>query len=189
MSDVMRDVMRDVDTADLAPVKSRVAWGAIFAGSLVAIALFFVLGSLSAAINISIYEDTEAQLPAWAFALSVVSMFVGGWTTARLTAGESMGEATFYGIVLWSFTALLLLYLAMNGILIFGSGTVLGQTGYEDLLLPVSRRAAWWGFAGVALSLAATIGGTLAGTPFASFGGRKKERLSRMIAEGHPYEA
>lgn len=164
-------------TTEFAPktpaVKSRVAWGAIFAGSLVAVGLFFVLGSFSAAVNLSIYDDRQSQIPAWAFALSVVSMFVGGWTTARLSAGESTAEAMFYGVILWSFTALLLLYLAMNGILIFGSGTVLGQAGYQDLLIPMTKSAAWWGFSGVVLSLIASVGGAACGAPGMKFARRR----------------
>ena len=171
-------------------VKSRVAWGAIFAGSLVAVALFFVLGSFSAAVNLSIYDDANLKIPAWAFALSVVSMFVGGWTASRLSAGESPGEAMLYGICLWSFTALLLLYLAMNGILIFGSGTVLGQAGYEDLLIPMTRSAAWWGFAGVVLSLGASIAGALVGAPelHLRWPGRRErqERPAGLASEGLP---
>ncbi len=147
----------------LGTVKSRVAWGAIFAGALVAIALFFVLGSFTAALNLSLYEEQPVGIPTWAFALSIVCMFVGGWTTARLAAGESRSEVVFYGIILWSFTALVMLYLAMNGILIFGSSTVLGQSSYEDLLIPMSKSAAWWGFAGVTLSLAGSIAGSMAG--------------------------
>jgi hypothetical protein len=180
-NDVSTTIIKERGFADrgLAAVKSRVAWGAIFAGALVAVALFFVLGSFSAAINLSIYDDHQSQIPAWAFALSVVSMFVGGWTTARLTAGETPAEAMFYGVVLWSFTALLLLYLAMNGILIFGSGTVLGQAGYQDLLIPMTKSAAWWGFAGVTLSLLASIGGAVAGAPGVQ-ATRRKRRAMRL---------
>lgn len=164
------------DLVKVQAVKSRVAWGAIFAGALVAVALFFVLGSFSAAINFSLYDEEHMRIPMWAFAFSIVAMFVGGWTTAKLSAGESPGEALFYGIILWSFTALLLLYLAMNGILIFGTSTVLGQAGYQDLLIPVTKNAAWWGFAGVVLSMTASMLGALAGAP-----GVKMPRRRRII--------
>lgn len=172
-------------------VKSRVAWGAIFAGALVAIALFFLLGSFSAALNLSMQADggnaPAGELPASAFALSVVAMFVGGWTTAQLAAGESPGEAVFYGIILWSFTALVLLYLAMNGILIFGTTTVLGQAGAaDDILLPVTRRAAWWGFAGVMLSLIASIGGALAGMPGFGLKHRWRQVRARRVRTVSP---
>jgi hypothetical protein len=158
-------------------VQSRVAWGAIFAGALVALALFLVLGSLWAAIDLSHADHEELVNPFFVAILSLSAMFFGGWTTARLCAGESTGEALFYGIILWSVTALAVLWLAINGIMVLGSATLLGQAGAGDAF-PVSRTAAWWGFIGVVLSLIATLAGVLAGFT-RHRGAARRARLTR----------
>ena len=153
---------------DVRSVRSRVAWGAIFAGSLMALALFLILGSLWAAVELSMAERTDRAIdaaPMGVAILSLAAMFVGGWTTSRLSAGgkapaKPCSSASSSGTI----TALLLLGLAINGILILGSATLLGQAGGGDTL-PISRSAAWWGTAGVLMSLVATLAGVLAGFP------------------------
>jgi len=122
----------------------------------------------------------------------IASLFVGGFVVSRITAGEDKTEALTYGIVLWGFLFALTTALAttgtnlgLNALNVFSgnsgaraavpnlddlSGKVDRPTlteirrRYEDATPEISARAAaWWGFAGIILSMAAAIGGSIAG--------------------------
>jgi len=93
---------------DVAGVRSRVSWGAVLGGAAVALACLIVLTMFFAAIGVSLGEaDVRSDVlnvgaTIAAIVTVILSMFVGGWATSQLTAGETMGEATLYGIVTWA---------------------------------------------------------------------------------------
>lgn len=120
----------------------------------------------------------------------IASLFVGGFVVSRITAGEDKTEALTYGIVLWGFLFALTTALAttgtnlgLNALNVFSgnSSTRAAVPNLDDLGLSdrqtteVQKRfseaapsvspqaAAWWGFAGIILSMAAAIGGSVAG--------------------------
>lgn len=163
-------------------IQSRVAWGAIIAGTAVAIALFLVLGPLFVAIDLSIDGDTG--IVKVASLLSIVCMFVGAWVAAHLAKGETTGEAFLYGVIQWTVTAVVLLYFAMNGVIMSGAMTLLGQVGEDVATFPDGVAAAWWSFGGAALSLIASIVGATIGGPW--LGAR---RAARPEVVGSPREA
>ena len=164
-------------------VQSRVAWGAILAGAAVAIALFMVLGPLFVAIDLSIDGDTGVAKVV--SILSIVCMFIGAWVASHLSKGETTGEAFLYGIVQWTVTALVLLYFAMNGVIMSGSMTLLGQVGEDVSPFTSGMAAAWWSFAGAALSLSASIIGALIGGPLLSARRSTKVKVRVTTREAH----
>lgn len=92
---------------DLIGVKSRVSWGAIIAGAVIAVACYIALTLLLAAIGVSM---TDAGVRANSVAVGVLvamivtmalSLFVGGWVAAQLTVGENRQEAALYGLLTW----------------------------------------------------------------------------------------
>jgi hypothetical protein len=93
---------------DMFAVKSRVSWGAIVAGAVIAMACYMVLTLLFAAIGVSLTETNirENALGAGvivAMVLSLIfSLFLGGWVAAQLTAGENHREAAIYGLLTWA---------------------------------------------------------------------------------------
>jgi len=117
------------------------------------------------------------------------AMFLGGLVVSRLTAGEDKTEAVTYGVVLWGtlfvFLALLTATGANTGINAlavrnearptlskdFFEGMKLSEeqtTAIRDKLNEGAPRfdaatAAWWSFAGMLLSLGASIGGAITG--------------------------
>lgn len=106
MADTAAAEPRDL-APDLLGVKSRVSWGAIIAGAVIALACYIALTLLLAAIGVSL---TEAGVRANAVGVGVlvamivtvvVSLFVGGWVAAQLTAGENRQEAALYGLLTW----------------------------------------------------------------------------------------
>lgn len=101
---------------DIWPVHSRVSWGAILAGGVVALALSFLLSLLGSALGLSVTDRVRPDqlgtgAAAWAIAAILISLFVGGWVAARCTVGEDKGEAVLSGVIVWAVVTSMLLWL------------------------------------------------------------------------------
>jgi hypothetical protein len=171
-----------VRAEDILPVRSRVSWGALLSGAMVAVAVLVLLSVLGAATELTAYNrSTTRQLEVggaiWAVVSTLIALFVGGYVTSQLAVGESRTEAAIYGVILWGVLFTMLVAFAT-------SGTQLGVSAMWGLHDPapgaapqvpsprnidtpqVDRdtvRAAWFSFIGVALSMLASIAGALAG--------------------------
>jgi hypothetical protein len=91
---------------DVLPVRSRISWGAIFAGAMVALAVYVVLGLLGLAVGFSVSGSARGEQPSvgagiWAVVCTLLALFVGGAVCSQFTAGENRLEAAMYGLVLW----------------------------------------------------------------------------------------
>lgn len=107
--------------ADVHSVHSRINWGAIFAGAVVAMSVFLLLTTLGAAIGLSVNQpgaddalSTGAAI--WSVAVTLLSLALGGWIATQCTAGENRWEAAIYGIILWGVVFAVLLFLAASGV-------------------------------------------------------------------------
>jgi hypothetical protein len=110
-----------VRVEDLAPVRSRVSWGAIFAGATVALALYFLLTLLGGAIGLSIGgrvrpETVGTGAAFWAILTTMLALFVGGYVTSQCSVGENRFEAVLYGVILWGVLFAMLMWLMANGV-------------------------------------------------------------------------
>jgi hypothetical protein len=110
----MVDTTAEVRAEDLFPVRSRVSWGAIFAGAVVALALYVLLSLLGAALGLSVSDQLRSdQLGSgaaiWAILTTLLALFIGGIVCSQCTAGENKFEAIMYGVIVWGvlFTSLL----------------------------------------------------------------------------------
>jgi len=110
----MADVTTTPKATDLLSVKSRVSWGAIAAGAMIALAIYLVLTLLGTALSLEVAvrgRNVDLQMGAGIYSIVtlLVAMFFGGWATSRLAVGESKLEAVLYGIILWGvlFTGLI----------------------------------------------------------------------------------
>jgi hypothetical protein len=117
----------------LVSVQTRVSWGALLAGAVVAIAGYSLLTMLGIAVGFTLSDQYDAEqlgtgAAVWTFASLLISMFFGGWVATRCTAGELRTEAVLYGIVVWGITSTLLIPLTAAGVGL-GSGTVLADRG------------------------------------------------------------
>jgi hypothetical protein len=106
---------------DLLPVRSRVSWGAIFAGAVMALAVYLILTLLGAAIGFTVSdrvrpENLQTGAAIWAILTTVIALFVGGWVTTQLTVGENKTEAIMHGIITWGVVLAMLLWLMASGI-------------------------------------------------------------------------
>jgi len=107
--------------ADLLAVRSRVSWGAIAAGAMIAFSIYVVLTMLGVALGIEVaVRGTSTHLGAGTAIYSILTlllaMFFGGWATSRLAVGESKLEAILYGLILWGTLFLGLFWLVSAGI-------------------------------------------------------------------------
>ena len=113
----MADATTTPKAIDLLSVKSRVSWGAIAAGAMIALAIYLILTLLGTALSLEVaVRGRNIDLQMGAAIYSIVSlllaMFFGGWATSRLAVGESKLEAVLYGIILWGvlFTGLIWMF-------------------------------------------------------------------------------
>lgn len=115
--------MNELSMSDLTAVRSRVSWGAIVAGAVVAFAVYFMLGVLGVAVGLSVAQANAANdqtlgtgAVIWSVASMLISLFIGGYVTTQCTAGESRGEAVIYGVLLWGLLFTLLLHTVSGGL-------------------------------------------------------------------------
>lgn len=115
---------------DVAGVSTRICWGAILAGAVVATASYLTLTLFAAAIGLSltgagVRDGTAAAVSVVAALISIAaSLYVGGWVSTRLTVGENRAEAILHGLL--TYATVTALSLAMVGVGV--------RTGYNALL-------------------------------------------------------
>lgn len=200
--------MSTVQPQDLLAVRSRVSWGAIFAGAVTALAVYLLLSTLGVAIGFSVSDRaTDQQLGIGAAVLAIfstlVSLFVGGYVASQCSVGENKQEAMIYGVIVWGVVFAMLLWLMAGGVRVGfnavvglastpAANTVVNRMSDEDLRnagfsqdeinasrakfeqlqtrmheaasSPATTYAAWWTFAGLLLSMLASVAGALAGS-------------------------
>jgi len=110
-----------VRAEDLLPVGSRVSWAAVFAGSVIALALYFLMTLVGSAIGLSVHDrvrpfNVGTAAAIWAVLSMVVALFVGGYITSQLTVGENKTEAAIHGVIMWGVLFGMLLWLMASGV-------------------------------------------------------------------------
>jgi hypothetical protein len=90
------------------PMFRRVSWGAIFAGTFVALALSALLWLLGAAVGLAAFDPRTAPGEGWAWGIgiwgivvAIVSLFCGGLVAAWLAAFPKWMDAMLHGLVVW----------------------------------------------------------------------------------------
>jgi len=110
-----------VQAEDVIPVRSRISWQAIVAGSVLALALYFLLTLLGAAVGLSIHDrvgDRSLAIGAvvWAIVITAGCMFLGGFVASQLTTGENKMEGALYGMLVWAAVFGMLMWLMATGV-------------------------------------------------------------------------
>ncbi|MEX2121758.1 MAG: hypothetical protein WD847_19395 [Pirellulales bacterium] len=106
---------------DLVPVRSRLSWGAIIAGAVLALAVYLVLTLLGGAIGLTISDNVRTDSlktggAIWAILATAIALFVGGWVTTQCTVGENKAEAVVHGVIMWGVVLAMLLWLTATGV-------------------------------------------------------------------------
>ncbi len=108
-------------TADRPGVLSRVNWGAVFAGLVLATALQVVLTVLGAAIGLTALDGADSGKAfgvgagIWALLVPLVTLFVGGMTAGRLANVRERADGFIHGALVWGLSLLLATYLLGTG--------------------------------------------------------------------------
>jgi hypothetical protein len=109
-----------VQAEDVIPVRSRISWAAIVAGSLLALAVFFLLNLLGSAIGLSVHDNVNGRNLAigavvWAVLVTAGALFLGGFVASQMTTGENKVEGVLYGLLVWALSFGLLMFTAAQG--------------------------------------------------------------------------
>jgi hypothetical protein len=136
----------DVRVEDLVGLRSRVSWPAIFAGAVLALAIFFVLSLLGASIGLTVYDDVNSRTinmgaAAWAIISLLAALFLGGWFVSQATVGENKCEAAVHGLLMWGVFFALTLGLTAMGIRagfnsLVGAAVIAETAGVTDSAAP-----------------------------------------------------
>jgi hypothetical protein len=110
---------------------NRVAWGAIFAGVVVALVVQVLLTMLGAGIGMATLDPASADNPApstfsitaavWWIVSGIIAAFAGGYIAARMSGRTVPTTGAFHGLTTWAFTTLVVLYLLTTT-----AGTLIG---------------------------------------------------------------
>jgi hypothetical protein len=115
-----------VDDARLVKTPTRISWGAIFAGVVLAIAIQLVLGILGTGIGLSLVNPVEGTTPgATGFGIgaglywivtTVIALGAGAYAAARVAGVHDRFDGLVHGLVVWGVTLILTLYLLTSAV-------------------------------------------------------------------------
>lgn len=104
----------------------RVHWGAIIAGLVVAISSQLLLSAIGAALGFGNIADSGAprtdsgdvaqSFGIWTIISLFVSLFIGGWITARSFGSVNRSTAALNGAILWATTLAISAWLLASGV-------------------------------------------------------------------------
>lgn len=132
----MADRIPDIGVEDLTSVRSRVSWGAVAAGSVIAVAVYFVLALFFAAVGVSLTNtNLTGETVGWTTVIAglvaaVASLFIGGYVTSQLIAGETRQEAIVHGLLTWATVTALTIAMLSAGL---RAGVYTAAGGLETL--------------------------------------------------------
>lgn len=126
---------RDNDRA--AAAVKRVSWGAIFAGTVVAVVVQIMLNLLGIGLGMSALDPTEADPLSglglgtilWLVVTTLIALFAGGWVAGRLAGIPRRFDGAIHGFLAWGLATLLAFYLITStvGALVGGVFGLAGQ--------------------------------------------------------------
>lgn len=174
----------------VAEYHDRVRWGPIISGLVIAISMQLVLSALGAAVGLSAGAggsnagDVGTGLGIWAVISVLISLFLGGYTTARACGPMNRSTALLNGGILWATTLAISSWLLASGVsgafgvIASNAGEVISQVQQSgganvpqnapsvdpSQAADSAARAGWWFSLGSLLSLGAALIGATTGT-------------------------
>ena len=116
---------------------SRINWGSVFAGFIVAMVVQMILTLLGLAIGLGAIDLTTGGVGGlgtgaaiWAGLSALISLFVGGLVAGYMAGRITRGDGMLHGVLVWGLTMLLTTYALTTGLgtLLGGVFGVAGQT-------------------------------------------------------------
>ena len=131
--------LRHPDGAEAAEMmRYQVSWGAIFAGTIIALVVQVLLSMLGAGFGIASLDIGTAETLAastfsvlagiWFLLTGLVAAYLGGYIAARLSGKTSATTGALHGLTTWALTTLFVLYLLTTTIGSLVSGAFSGLT-------------------------------------------------------------
>lgn len=122
---------------------TRISWGAIFAGIVVALVAQLLLTMLGLAIGLTIIEPPSGQTPwqgigigagIWWVVSGLISLFLGGWVAGRLAGMPLRQDAILHSIVVWGLVTFISFYLVITGVgAVIGGALNVVQQGMQSI--------------------------------------------------------
>jgi len=107
----------------------KISWGGVFGGVLAGIGALMLLSSLGLAIGISATDPVDPNGQAlgigaavWTGLTLLISLFLAGWASTRLSMLWERTTAMFEGVLVWVLSLVLILYLTASGIGLVANG-------------------------------------------------------------------
>ena len=114
------------DDARFGKTPTRLSWGAIFAGVVIAVAVQLVLGILGAGIGLTMFDPVAGTTPGAAgfgigagifwLITTIVALGAGGYAAARVAGVHDRFDSLVHGLVVWGVTLILTLYLLTSAV-------------------------------------------------------------------------
>lgn len=127
--------------SDVMSVGTRVSWGAVLAGAVVALTVYVTLTLLALAIGVTTIDRLAGRETEFAIGAAVVmtfalmaSLFLGGYVASLTTAGENTRESIIYGILVWG--TMFGILMTVGSSLSVGMGSMLGAVNRTDNTSP-----------------------------------------------------
>ncbi|HEX3819118.1 MAG TPA: hypothetical protein VHW45_02240 [Candidatus Sulfotelmatobacter sp.] len=150
-------------------IRSRIDWGAIWAGVFTFVGIWSVFGLLGVAIFASSASPEAAHpitgmglgMSIWAIVLTIIAMYVAGRETGRLAAVTNRHDGVLHGMAMFGLTlvaALIIIVVGGNGI-----ATTTTASPHNPYFLDVVSGLGWAGFLSVFLGWLAAMGGASSG--------------------------
>ncbi len=166
-------VQNQPDVVAAPAMLERLSWGAVLAGSIIAIMLQLALNLLGIAIGMTSINPAQPHNSAepgsilsgtaiWMGVSVLISLFIGGWLAARFAGIPDQVDGLLHGLMVWGIVTLVSLFLITTtlGRMISGVSALLGQG--LSLIGSVAQGVAQ-GVGGVAQGVAHGVGGVAQG--------------------------
>ncbi|MGZ5348682.1 MAG: hypothetical protein ACXWZU_00555 [Actinomycetota bacterium] len=160
---------RTVTTSDYEDVgqPTRVRWGAVIAGGVLAVALLLLLSSLWMALGFGSEVSFIVDNLEWFIGGSAIfCLFVGGWVAGRMSGVRGAGAGMAHGATLWAIVLLVTLAVGIPAILnILNLGRVATEIDQQTGVIAQGVDASLWAtfLSLVGALVAAAIGGAIGG--------------------------
>jgi hypothetical protein len=122
---------------------NRISWGAVFAGTIVALVAQLLFTMLGLAIGLTFIEPLTGQTPwqgisigagIWWVVSALISLFLGGWAAGRLAGMPLRQDAILHGILAWGLVTFISFYLVITGVgAVIGGSLNVVQQGMQSV--------------------------------------------------------
>ncbi|MCE5197602.1 MAG: hypothetical protein ABFD54_10875 [Armatimonadota bacterium] len=146
---------------DMVVPATRIQWGPVFAGLLIALSTTFLMTALGVGIGLS-----ATGLGYWVVGFAALGLFLGSMFAAR-TSKSDIVPAIMHGVIIWALLMLMVLFVSGNiggsilGSLLGSQNVAPGAAGAN--VTRIASNFGWWFFGGFLILLAASVLGGIVG--------------------------